>query len=222
MKHLTLIMNVLIGAMAGAVLMIGGNAMAETETPDYELIESVDGGIEIREYPSLLIAEVTVTGTRGEATNKAFNILAAFIFGENTPNDKIAMTAPVTQRQTDDNQSSEKIAMTAPVTQSEGGSANTWDIAFIMPSKYTMETLPKPNDPRIRIEETDPYRAAAIRFSGRWTDDNFNKHNARLTAFLASRDMAYETLPTLAYYDGPFKPFFLRRNEIIYRLVDAK
>ena len=68
------------------------------------------------------------------------------------------MTAPVTQ------QGSEKIAMTAPVTQQ--GDGNTWRVRFIMPSSYTMETLPKPNNPTVELKEVPAKRYVVIRFAG--------------------------------------------------------
>lgn len=186
--------------------------MAETETPDYRLLEAAPNNIEIREYPSLLLAEVEVSGARNEAANKAFNILAAFIFGENTPQEKIDMTSPVTQAR------SEKIAMTAPVTQ-ESSDDGKWTVAFIMPAAYTMETLPKPKDARIVIRETSTRKAVAIRFSGRMTDSNMNKHKSMLDDFIEETGLKTDGSAIYAYYDGPFTPFFLRRNEVMYYLA---
>lgn len=185
--------------------------MAAEETPDYVVIEKA-GDIEIRNYPPMLLASVTVSGDRQEAANNAFQILAGFIFGGNQADDKIAMTAPVTQAR------SEKINMTAPVTQTSSGE-NKWRVDFMMPSKYSMQTLPKPNDPRISISETEPYRAVAISFSGRYTNTNFNMHQAELDAFINERGLLTEGPAQIAYYNGPFTPFFLRRNEIIYRMA---
>ncbi|MEM9618547.1 MAG: heme-binding protein [Pseudomonadota bacterium] len=185
--------------------------MAADETPDYIVIEELND-IEIRDYPPMLLASVIVSGDRQEAANKAFQILAGFIFGDNQADDTIAMTAPVTQAR------SEKIDMTAPVTQASTGE-NEWRVDFMMPSKYSMESLPKPNDPRIAISETAPYRAVAISFSGRHTDKNFDKHQAELDALINERRLITEGPAQFAYYDGPFTAPFLRRNEIIYRLA---
>lgn len=192
-------------------LMFTEAAMAEYETPNYVVAEAVDN-IEIRDYAPMLRASVVVSGQRQEAANKAFRILAGFIFGNNQADGKIAMTAPVTLSR------SEEIAMTAPVTQSAEGD-NLWRVDFMMPSEYTMQSLPKPNDARIEIWETVPRRAVAIRFSGRYTDKNIEKHRAELDAFVKSRGLAVEGPAEIAYYDAPFKPFFMRRNEIIYTLA---
>jgi hypothetical protein len=205
-----------------AFLATGTNAMASEELPKYEVVEREDDAdIEIRTYAPMILAEVTVSGDRETAASRAFQILAGFIFGDNTSDAKMAMTAPVTQAPA---APSEKIAMTAPVTQTPaGGNAGDdqlWNVAFMMPSKYTIDTLPTPNDARIRIFETERRRAATIRFSGRWTQANMEKHAARLEAFLAEREMKTEGAPVYAFYDAPFKPFFLRRNEIIRYLAD--
>jgi len=194
------------------------------ETPDYTVVEEAGDNIEIRRYPPLLVADVDVAGDRNDAANRGFRILASYIFGENTQPDgaasgKIAMTAPVTQTPSEDR--SQKIAMTSPVAQTETSEAGAWVISFVMPSKYTKDTLPIPNDPRIRIRETPPRRAAAIRFSGRWTSRRFERKAGELKAFLGSRGLEPTGPPVYAYYDGPFTPFFLRRNEVIFWLAPA-
>jgi len=137
-----------------AVFAINSPTVYATEKPDYTVVME-DDKFEIREYPSMLIAEVTVMGDRKTAANLAFKKLAGFIFGDNQSRSKVAMTSPVTQTPAAEKQS-EKIAMTAPVvqTQTETG---IWIVNFMMPSEYTMETLPVPDDKDITIRETDPY-----------------------------------------------------------------
>ncbi|MEM9169747.1 MAG: heme-binding protein [Pseudomonadota bacterium] len=203
-------------ALAAAFFVIAEPAMA-TEEPKYELLEaSPDGAIEVRRYAPTLRAEVTVDGDRDQAASAGFRILAAFIFGDNETQDDIAMTAPVTQTPADA-KTSEKIAMTAPVTQTPVGERQ-WTIGFVMPSKYTVETLPKPTDPRISIVETPGYDAAAVRFSGRYTASNFEKHQGELDTFMADRGLLAAGSPTYLFYNGPFTPFFMRRNEIMVRI----
>jgi len=113
--------------------------VSNVEHPKYKVAER-SGNIEIRDYSPMIVAEAEVKGERREAISKGFRIIADYIFGNNTAAQKVLMTAPVTQ------QGSEKIAMTAPVTQ-EGGGDDAWRVSFIMPSKCSMETLPKPNNP---------------------------------------------------------------------------
>jgi hypothetical protein len=103
-----------------------GSPSVAVEEPAFRTVLS-DGGFEVRDYPGLIVAEVTVTGERKEAANKGFRLLAGYIFGGNKRRQSIAMTAPVAQAPVH-----EKIAMTAPVTQIQQG--GTWIVRFTMPS----------------------------------------------------------------------------------------
>ncbi len=195
----------LVGATA-VFLVIGGGVAYET--PSYRVVEEL-GAIEIREYAPYLVAETSVEGDLENAGNAGFRILASYIFGDNQGEQKIAMTAPVSQEKS----TGSKIAMTAPVTQERAGDRFT--IQFAMPSKYTLETLPKPNDPRIEIREVPARKFAAIRYSGTWSRKNYETRLAQLREALAANN--YEAIgePIWARYDPPFKPWFLRRNEIL-------
>lgn len=130
------------------LLTFMGNAMATSE-PKFELLEKSDA-FELRQYDSIIIAEVLVDGDMDEASGKGFRLLADYIFGNNISQSgqkaKIAMTAPVTLKP-----QSEKIAMTAPV--SIKADAQQWRVHFVMPAEYTMETLPKPNNSQVKIRE---------------------------------------------------------------------
>ncbi|MGF1448387.1 MAG: heme-binding protein [Opitutales bacterium] len=199
-------------AVVGLLSFFGYTTMAESyETPDYTLIESDgEGRFELREYPPMLIAEVVVEGSRTSSRGDAFRILADFIFGNNQPSESIEMTAPVTQEPA-------KIEMTAPVTQ-EGAGENQWRIAFIMPARFTLDNLPRPNDERIRIRETEPVRYAAIRFSGSGGDDNMDRHETKLRDWMDTNGHAAVGAPMYAFYNSPFVPFFLRRNEVLLKV----
>ena len=147
---------IVLGAILGATLF-GADAMA-VEEPAFKSVLH-EGAFEIRDYPALVVAEVTVSGDQKEAASKGFRLLAGYIFGGNKRRQSIGMTAPVAQAPT-----SEKIAMTAPVTQTK--SANAWAVRFTMPSTYSIETLPKPNDPRVHLRVVPPTRFAVLQFSG--------------------------------------------------------
>lgn len=176
------------------------------EKPEYELIEK-DGSFELRDYAPYLVAETQVDAGFEDAGNIAFQRLFRYISGDNTAEAKIAMTAPVTQSR------GEKIAMTAPVTQvaSETGYA----VAFVVPSKYTLDTVPRPLDPAIQIREIPAQRVAAWRYSGRWTTANYRDSEMKLRQALESRGLGPIGEPVLARYDPPFMPSFLRRNEVL-------
>ena len=148
--------RIVLGAALAAVFL-GTVAMA-VEEPAFKPVLK-DGAFEVRDYPALVVAEVTVSGDQKQAAGDGFRLLAGYIFGGNRTKQSIAMTAPVVQAPV-----SQKIAMTAPVTQIQGGKA--WVVRFSMPSAYSLETLPTPNDPRVQLRRLPPdplCRAALFR-----------------------------------------------------------
>ena len=188
------------------------SAMANNvETPDY-LVSSTQGDLEIRDYGPTIVAQATVQGDRDKAIQRGFSVIADYIFGNNLSSAKVAMTSPVTQ------QSSEKIAMTAPVTQQAQG--QSWNVRFVMPAKYTMETLPKPVNPQVVIIEVPAKRFAAIRFSGSASRGTLDEQESRLRAFMAERGLIAINPPQYAFYDAPWTLPFMRRNEIMIE-IDA-
>jgi hypothetical protein len=193
----------------GALLAASPTAMA-IEKPSYRVVER-RGDFELREYAPYLVAETVVGGSREEAGNAGFRILAGYIFGKNRGEKKIAMTAPVTQAEP------AKIAMTAPVTQA--GQEGRWIIQFMMPSAFTLETLPEPLDPAISFRVVPARRVAAHTYSGTWSASRYDEHLATLRAALASAGLTAVGEPTWARYDPPFMPWFLRTNEILVELA---
>ena len=194
--------------LAGAALW--GPVVSNVEHPKYKVSER-SGNIEIRDYAPMIVAEAEVKGERREAISEGFRIIADYIFGNNTAAQKVPMTAPVTQ------QGSEKIAMTAPVTQQ--GDGNTWRVRFVMPSKYTMETLPKPNNPAIELKEIPAKRFAVIRFSGMAGEESLKRHNKELDDFLRAKRFTPLSPPIYAFYDPPWTLPFLRRNEVLIEIA---
>ncbi len=198
-------------AGAGAAVAVKAQRSEErTQQPDYTVSDRAEG-IEIRDYPAMIVAEVTVEGSAGQARNRGFRILADYIFGNNVPADKIAMTAPVTQ------QRGEKIAMTSPVTQEPDG--DSWTVSFIMPSEYTMATLPEPATSRIDINEIPARRMAAITFNGFGNVGTLDKHETMLRDYLAENGLEAAGEATYAFYDGPWVPPQRRRNEVMIELA---
>ncbi len=200
------------------ILAICESLMSQTEEPKYCVLQSYDD-IEIRQYEPKIVAETVIQTERDRANKAAFSILAAYIFGENTSVTKIAMTAPVTQ-----SQPSEKIAMTAPVIQQEAGEniatsdQTTWAVQFVMPSEYTLATLPKPKDSRITIKEVPSNKVAAIHFSGLAGDEQLQENEAKLSAFLARQGIETKGKAIYAFYDSPFILPAFRRNEVMLEL----
>lgn len=173
------------------------------ESPDYT-VEKQDGRFEYRRYQSYLVAEVTVSGPREKAANQGFSVLAGYIFGSNQ-----SRQAPA---------ESEKIAMTAPVTQLPAAEG-AWKIRFMMPKKYTLENLPTAKDDRIRFFHTQPERYLALHFSGAWKDDQLNQNKAKLLEYVRNAQVQVEGEPFYAFYNSPFVPPPLRRNEVLVKLL---
>ena len=207
-------MNWRMALIAGVTIVgigagLSGTIMSRVEQPSYNVVDSW-GDIELRDYPGLIAAEVEAPGERKQAINAGFRMIADYIFGNNAPRQKIAMTAPVTQ------QPRESIAMTAPVSQQVSG--NIWRVRFIMPSSYTLETLPTPNNPEVKLIKVPAERVAAIRFSGLAGDDSITHHRQLLLERIAREGLTIHGEPTLAFYNPPWTLPFLRRNEILAKV----
>ena len=200
--------------LIAASLIIWQPLAMALEEPDYTVVETFDD-FELRHYPPYLVAEVDVQGDFDEAGNNAFRILAGYIFGDNQSATKMSMTAPVESRPAD---SSEKMAMTAPVTAVTSGEGRT-TYAFVMERKYTMDTLPVPNDSRIRIREMPERILAVRRYSGRWTEDRYVENLESLRAALMDAGVRTVGEPILARYNSPFSLPLLRRNEVMLEVA---
>ena len=207
--------EILITLLAGIGQLVG--IRAGTEQPPYEVVGRV-GDAEIRRYAPQIAAEAVVEGPVETARNEGFRRVAGYIFGDNTAKASVAMTAPVVQGR-EPSGGSQSIAMTAPVVQQPAG-AESWSIQFIMPSKYTMATLPQPNDPRVRLVEIPARTFAVVRFSGLGRDDAVARHEKALDAALAGSSWRAVGEPVTWYYDPPWTVPFLRRNEVA-RPVEA-
>lgn len=180
-----------------------------TETPQYSVIKK-QNEIEIRHYLAYIQAEVVIDEKNYKsAIEKGFGVLAGYIFGNNVSKQKIEMTSPVQASQ------SEKIAMTTPVTVT-GESGFT--VAFIMPSAYTLETLPQPRDSRVHFKLIPARSLAAIRFSGFFRQDAIQKNKQRLSQWLQEQGIEAEGDFIVAGYNPPWVPGFLARNEVLIQV----
>jgi hypothetical protein len=185
-----------------------GTPVMATEEPPFT-VKFSNGEFEVRDYPALVAAEVTVTGDRKDAAGKGFRMLAGYIFGGNTRKQSIAMTAPVTQASA----SSEKIAMTAPVLQTGGN--GSWVIRFIMPRGSTIETLPRPNNSEVHLVRVPPARMAVVKFSGLARQDDVDAKTAALSQYVKAQHLQATGTPSLAQYNPPWTLWFMRRNEVM-------
>ncbi len=207
-----------------------------TEEPKFEVLSQHDN-IELRRYPAFVVAETTVEGDMDAASGKGFRAIADYIFGNNqsgapgpdAASEKIAMTAPVTMEPLAP--ASQKIAMTAPVTmepltaKADDGSnmpamqgATQWRMHFVMPSQYTLASLPKPNNPAVRLRQVPAKTWAVLSYSGFNTESKIQAKTDALVAWLAAQKIKPIGSPQLARYNPPWTLPMFRRNEIMLEI----
>ena len=194
------------------IFIFWGTNLSALEEPKYSVLKEYEN-FEIRNYASYLVAEVDIEGSYNKTGNEAFRILAGYIFGDNQSSTKMNMTAPV---ESEAIQTSERMNMTAPVFSNKN--INGYTYRFVMESKYTQETLPVPNNSKIRITEIKDRVMAVISFSGRWSQKNFEKHEQILVNDLKNAGIGVASEAIYARYNAPFTPWFLRRNEIMFEI----
>lgn len=217
-----------------------------TESPAYT-VESKEGDIEIRVYSGYILAQTDVKADFDKAIGMGFSILANYIFGGNmkkskismtapvsgenlSESEKIAMTVPVTEESVDSEKipmaapvteesvdESEKIAMTVPVTE-EKSDSHLYRISFTMPSKYTLDTLPEPEDKKIKFKEFKNQKMAVLRFKGRVNHKLADKEMAELKNWLEKNDINPKSNFIIAQYNHPAVPGFFRKNEVMVEI----
>ncbi len=188
------------------------------ETPPYQVTAQRDG-FEIRQYDQYIVAKVRVDGDFDAAVNQGFRLLAGYIFGGNTAQQSIKMTAPATETAVDVSATEkeyEKIAMTAPVT--EQVTEGQREITFMMPSQYTLETLPIPDDDRVTFAAVPPATYAALRFGGYATPARVERKKAELEQLVTDAGLQPVAPPVYAGYNDPWSFPLLRRNEILIEI----
>ncbi len=207
-KYMTPVIIVSVIIVAALIWTLGGWLVVRNiEKPAYTLVEKREG-YEIRDYAPYMVAEVEVTGSRQQGLNAGFRILADYIFGNNTKKTGIAMTAPVSES------ASAPIAMTAPVME-QGTDDGKRKVTFSMPSKYTMDSIPKPNNPLVTLREV-PAQRVAVKVFGWYTSDNrINILQSQLLANLNWDGITVLEMPSYAGYNPPFSAPWMRRNEVM-------
>ncbi len=201
-----------------ALWSVWGYFGSHVEQTDYNVIKKMDG-YEIREYPAHIVAQTRVNGTFDESLNNGFSILAGYIFGGNTKKESIAMTAPVVAKKGDSTNKSENIAMTAPVMATTEGDSQI--ISFSMPRSYTLETLPKPNDSRIKIVMIPAKKYAVMRFSWYSSTARIKSMQDKLLSALAHDGIETQGNPSYAGYNAPWTPPWMTRNEVLVELKET-
>lgn len=199
-------------------------AIARIEEPSYT-IEDKLGKIEVRKYAPYLVAETTVSGSMRSGLNSGFQIIANYIFGDNTKKSDIAMTAPVLEESEKIAMTvpviegeSEKIAMTAPVVEENNEDASR-TIAFVMPSEYTLESLPLPNDSRVKIRQVEERTLAVLRFAWYPTESRVEAKKQELLRLIEETDLTVVGTVQSAFYNPPLSFPLLLRNEVWVEVV---
>lgn len=205
---------------AGAIFasVVAGSASAQyrqIEQPAYERLIS-DKRFEVRDYQPMIVAEVTHSGDRRRANRASFRRLAAYIFAQDRPRggERIAMTAPVMQERVDQN---ERIAMTSPVLQEATGETE-WRMRFVMPSRFTMATLPEP-PADITLTEVPARRMASVRFDGYGSEADLMIMEAMLRQWMEEQGLSAMGDVEYAFYDDPSVPGPRRRNEVLIEIA---
>ena len=203
-----------IAALVGAatLFLLARNPAMATETPAYDVVQRWKEA-ELRRYGPTVVAETLVEGEREAAGTEGFRRLAGYIFGGNRARASIAMTAPVAQAA-----AGERIAMTAPVAQAAADGA--WAVQFTMPSTWTLDTLPVPDDPRVTLRAEPGGLVLARRYRGTWSEARYAEEAAALDAVRAREGLRARGAPTWARYDPPWTLPFLRRNEVLLAVAE--
>jgi hypothetical protein len=188
--RITFLLSVVI-SLAGPL-----NTLMATEEAEYNVLDC-DGDFELRQYTPQIVAETLVEGDFKEVGNEGFRRLFDYISGNNRKKQSIPMTTPVNQ-------------------ENVGGK---WRITFLLPSRYSMETLPEPLDPRIKLVEIPPRLMAAFKYSGTWSRERYEKREKQLKELIRQKGLTIVDEPIFARYNPPFMPWFLRRNEVLIPVV---
>ena len=190
-------------------------AVMAIEEPKFSVLEK-SPPFELRSYAPMILAEAQTEGDLDEASNQGFRLIAGYIFGQNQVNEKIAMTVPVAVEE--QAPKSAKIAMTAPVNIESN--AGKWTVSFVMPSEYTMDSLPKPLNPRVQLRQIPAVKRAVIIFSGFNSENKVAEKTAELEEWMKSKNLQAVGVPRFARYNPPWSIPFMRRNEIMIDVRD--
>jgi DNA gyrase inhibitor GyrI len=185
-----------IGRIFFSLLILITTSMANEE-PDYIVLKK-ESDIEIRQYKNFLTASIEMEGDRKEAIGKGFRSLFKYISGENKNKESISMTVPVMQKSTGNNK---------------------WSISFVVPKKFDLKNVPQPDNKNIQIKNNFDLKVIAITFSGLFSDGNIEENETKLRNYIKEKGIKIEESAIYAGYNAPWTPWFLKRNEVLFKLV---
>ena len=170
-------------------------SFADYEKPDYKILQKKEN-IEIREYPSIIVAEVKMKDNKKATRNEGFRKLFQYITGANEQNQEIKMTVPVFQAQTD---------------------SSEWSMSFIIPKKWKWDKVPQPANDDINIKQLESQKMAVIRFHGSGSEKKFSKYQKILEEYLIQNNIEYNKDKVVyAYYSSPFTLWFMKMHEVLF------
>jgi len=179
------------------LLILNINIMANEE-PDYTVLKK-ESEIEIRQYKNFLTASIEIEGNRKEAIGKGFRFLFKYISGEN--------------------KNKESISMTIPVMQKSSGN-NKWNVSFVVPKKFDIKNAPQPDNVNIQLKNNSDLKVIAITFSGLFSDGNIQENETKLRNYIKEKGIKIEKPAIYAGYNAPWTPWFLKRNEVMFKLIN--
>ena len=179
------------------LLILNINIMANEE-PDYTVLKK-ESEIEIRQYKNFLTASIEIEGNRKEAIGKGFKFLFKYISGEN--------------------KNKENISMTIPVMQKSSGN-NKWNVSFVVPKKFDIKNAPQPDNVNIQLKNNSDLKVIAITFSGLFSDGNIEENETKLRNYIKEKGIKIEEPAIYAGYNAPWTPWFLKRNEVMFKLIN--
>ena len=191
LKIIVVVMIVVV--VIGAVIAGYMTSRAGYETASYRVVQS-SGNFEVRQYPPLVIAETSMTG----GDNNSFGRLFRFITGGNAANQKISMTTPVFM----------------------SGVATNSKMAFVLPSKIEPSAVPQPSDGAVTIRKIEGGHFCVYRYSGGRSGTKESDAIEQLRSWMQSQNLPAQSEPIFAFFDPPWTPPFLRRNEVMIRTVE--
>jgi DNA gyrase inhibitor GyrI len=178
------------------LLILNANIMAN-EQPDYT-VKKKDIEFEIRQYTNFLTATVESEGERDDAISKGFRILFKYISGENKNKESISMTVPVMQKSTGNNK---------------------WNVSFVVPKKFNLQNVPQPDNQSVKIINNPNLKVIVITFSGLFSNENIKENEAKIRNYIKEKGLKIEEPAIYAGYNSPWTLWFLKRNEVLFKLV---
>ena len=183
-----------LGTVAGLIATGCGTVRGGYESAPYKVVRS-DGNFELRDYPPLTVVETPMTRA-SDGSDGSFNRLFRFISGGNASNQKIAMTTPVFM----------------------SGDETNATMAFVMPAQMKTGEAPKPTDGSVTVRELPAGRFAVLRYNGGRNPKNEAESLKRLRSWMKTEGLKELSPPVYGYFDPPWTPAFLRRNEVMARI----